>query len=90
MIGQPLCAVPIAARITPAAVVSTDDFRLVDILCRFVAATAQTARFAPEQAIAGGVLLPCMIWSLFKTAVMHTAFWRPDASLVAIFQPEEP
>lgn len=89
MIGQPLCAAPIAAHISPAALVSTDNFRLVDILCRFAAEALQSARFAPIRQIYVHRNLVFVNPCRFTPLLAQRGLYRLAVDLFAIFQPEE-
>jgi hypothetical protein len=89
MIGQALCTMPVAAQIAPATPVSTDDFRLVDILCRFAAQTVRAARYAPIQHINICRLFSFVENTVFNATLSHPALWKPVSAHAALFQPEE-
>lgn len=89
MIGQPLCTMPVAAYVAPAAAVDAGDFRLIDILCRFAAATIQAACYTPVRHIAAGRILSFDINTVFDQLVPRDALCRGVSVLSAIFQPEE-
>jgi hypothetical protein len=88
MIGRPLCTTPIAAHIPPAAG-NTEDFRLIDLLCRFAPEALRTACFAPVRHIFVHRSLAFIRPAAFTPLVVQDALYRFTIDLCAIFQPEE-
>jgi hypothetical protein len=89
MIGRALCAVPIAAHIHPAAAGNADDFRLIDMLCRFAPEALRAACFAPIRHIFVHRSLVFMRPAAFAPFLAQNALYRFTTDLCAIFQPEE-
>ena len=89
MIGRPVCAMPVAAHIAPAATDPADNLRLIDILCAFTATTLRTACYAPVRHIHTCGVFSFIGHVVFNAASVQPANWAPAYTHSAIFQPEE-
>ncbi|HEX2753422.1 MAG TPA: hypothetical protein VHP34_10055 [Alphaproteobacteria bacterium] len=80
---------PIAAHIPSAAAVNADDFRLINMLCRFAGEALRSACFAPIRHIFVYRSLVFMCPAAFAPFLAQSALCRFTIDLCAIFQPEE-